>query len=223
MKTRLLLTTLAAFLFTTATAAQRTGLIKATYDTNYGKMSLAINLDTKQVTGFYGGDGKILAAIDDNNRVTGAWVQKELGAMELDFTNDFQSFTGKFGVGTKLTGGVWKGKCLSFERVDGTEKAPLEKKGVYNIEYNTEYGIMKLTINFNTNKVTGTYGINGTIEGTIAANNRLTGTWGRVDRGRMEFDFTPDFTNFTGKWGEKNNTLTDGTWMGESTSINKVK
>lgn len=225
MKTRLLLAAFAMFLCAMATAAtQRSGLIKATYETTYGKMSLAINLDTKQVTGFYGGDGKILATINDNNRVSGVCVRKELGTMELDFTKDFKSFTGKFGLGTNLTGGVWKGECLSIEKVDGAvDSKPIERKGVYEADYNTEYGLMKLTINFNKNEVSGTYGRGGTITGKLSKDNRLIGTWGRTDRGRMEFDFTADFKNFTGKWGEKDNTLTDGTWMGESTEIRKIK
>ncbi|CDN31353.1 hypothetical protein BN938_1260 [Mucinivorans hirudinis] len=208
---------------TAAVMAQKPGgLVQATYDTNYGKMTLAINLETRQVTGFYGGDGKILGTIDGNNRITGAWVQKEQGMLELDFSNDFKQFTGKFGVGNTLTSGVWKGNSLSVEHVTGDEvQSAVERNGVYDIEYNTDYGLMKLSIDFNTNKVTGSYGSGGQISGIINSSNRVAGEWGRVDKGRFEFDFTPDLKKFTGKWGEKNNTLTDGVWMGESINIKK--
>lgn len=207
-----------------AASAQQQGVYKASYDTNYGKMSLTINLDTRQVTGFYGGDGKVLGTIDGNNRLTGAWVQKEQGFMELDFTNDFKSFTGKFGLGNTLTSGVWTGKSTQIEKITGdVSHNAFDRTGIYTIEYNTDYGLMKLEINFENKTITGTYGNGGHIEGKLNESNRLVGTWGRTDRGRMEFDFTPDFTNFTGKWGEKDNTLTDGVWMGESISVVKKK
>lgn len=220
MKTRLLLLASLFMLCFVGASAQKTGLIKATYDTNYGKMSLSINLDTRQVTGFYGGDGKILGTIDGNNRITGAWVQKEQGLLELDFTNDYKSFTGKFGIGNTLTAGVWKGTSISVEQVKGDENpTAIKRKGIYTAEYNTDYGLMKLEINFDKDEITGAYGNGGTISGKINSSNRLVGVWGRQDKGRLEFDFTPDFKKFTGKWGEKNNTLTDGVWMGESLEI----
>lgn len=226
MKTRLLIIAV-LMLVCTSLSAQNTGLIKATYDTNYGKLSLSVNFDTKQVTGFYGnngGNGKILGTIDGNGRISGAWVQKEFGSLEFDFTKDFKTFTGKFGIGTALTSGVWKGTLISMEHVTGVEKVkPIERSGIYEAEYNTEYGLMKLIINFQKNEITGTYGVAGVVSGKLSKDNRLLGNWGRIDKGRLEFDFTPDFKNFTGKWGEKNNTLTDGTWMGESTVIKKVK
>lgn len=223
MKTRLILVALMVFCFMGA-SAQKTVVIKATYDTNYGKMSISINLETRQVTGFYGGDGKILGNIDSNNRLTGAWVQKEQGLLELDFSNDFTEFAGKFGVGNKLTSGVWKGKSISVEQIKADDNPDaLDRKGIYEAEYNTDYGLMKLEINFDNNTINGTYGNGGTISGTLNDSNRMVGVWGRTDKGRLEFDFTPDFKKFTGKWGEKNNTLTDGVWMGESLSVAKKK
>lgn len=221
MKAKLLFTLLFS-VCAMSVSAQKTGLIKATYDTNYGKMSLSINLETRHVTGFYGGDGKILGTIDGNNRLVGTWVQKEQGMFELDFTSDFKNFTGKFGLGNTLTSGVWKGEGVSVEKVTGEGHSDaVARDGIYQGEYNTDYGMMKLEFDFKTGKVTGTYGNGGRINGSINDSNRVAGEWGRSDTGRFEFDFTPDLKKFTGKWGEKNNTLTDGVWMGECVDVKK--
>jgi hypothetical protein len=78
--------------------------------------------------------------------------------------------------------------------------------------YTTDF--KEMTISQNGNKVTGTYKhMNGRVEGTLSGHT-LTGLWFQDNgKGKMIFEFNPDFTAFTGKWGY-NEATPSGKWNG---------
>jgi hypothetical protein len=80
--------------------------------------------------------------------------------------------------------------------------------GVYRTDFN------ELTLTQNGNRVTGTYKHqNGRLEGTLVGNT-LTGWWYQDNgKGRLEFVFSPDYSNFQGKWGY-NDAVPTSKWNG---------
>jgi hypothetical protein len=82
--------------------------------------------------------------------------------------------------------------------------------------YTTDFKEMTLTISGN--HVTGSYKhMGGKIEGTLNG-NKLIGTWWQTNgKGRIEFVFNSDFTQFSGKWGY-NDAAPTSKWNGTKTS-----
>lgn len=80
--------------------------------------------------------------------------------------------------------------------------------GVYNSDFN------EMTLQIRGNRVTGTYEwSNERIDGTLSGHT-LTGWWTQSNgKGRFIFEFNPDFSAFTGKWGY-NDAEPSGKWDG---------
>jgi len=76
-----------------------------------------------------------------------------------------------------------------------------EISGIYETNFD------ELSITQSGNKVIGTYKYrNGRIEGSLSGHT-LTGRWFQSNgKGRFVFEFNADFSNFTGKWGNNNET-----------------
>ena len=81
-------------------------------------------------------------------------------------------------------------------------------------EYDTEWGVVTLTYNWNNNSVTGDYPYkSGSLSGTIGSGNAIQGQWWQSD-GRGSFVFYLNASGFSGKWKYAGDSKWRGAWNG---------
>ncbi len=90
--------------------------IEGTYTTDFKEMTLRIS--GNRVTGTYKHmDGKI-DGILEGNKLIGTWIQSNgRGKFEFTFTDDFSSFTGKWGYNESVPSSKWNGKKIGSSGV----------------------------------------------------------------------------------------------------------
>ncbi|WP_372775382.1 hypothetical protein [Mangrovibacterium sp.] len=203
--------------------------ITGTYTTDFQDMTLSIS--GNHVTGTYKfKDGKI-DGILQGNQLVGTWRQSNgRGKLVFVFSDDFSSFTGKWGYNESTPTSKWNGKKIGSSSSAGTTsssqtKVPSSPKSDSHSHkitgtYTTDFQDMTLSISGN--HVTGTYKFkDGKIDG-ILQGNQLVGTWSQSNgRGKLVFVFSDDFSSFTGKWGYNESTPTskwNGRKIGSSSS-----
>jgi hypothetical protein len=98
--------------------------IEGKYKTDFSDMTLNLNGNT--VTGSYKyKNGKITGVLKDK-RLTGTWVQTNAkGRLEFIFSDDFSTFTGKWGYDTAVPSSKWNGNKV--KTLAAQDKDPLSK------------------------------------------------------------------------------------------------
>lgn len=174
------------------------------YQVNNQKMILIQN--GKQIRGRYTG-GNITGKIK-NQLFTGKWSdQNSSGAVSATFSPDFKTFTGKWSTqkGEKPWGG---------DRVIPDKK---NASGLYESSYGT------LVILQNGTNLIGLYrSRDGSLTGKVDG-NQFTGVWHEArskSSGKAMFIFTPNFAQFSGKWGNGQAAPTM-TWNGTTFYLQK--
>lgn len=153
----------------------------------------------------------IIPGIANNYTIKGTFMNgNDLGSFEWNFTpfqNEYNSFKGKWGWGSKLDGGKWDGK----RKKDVFLPTDL-KFAVWSGSWDTDFG--KIFLKQNGNQVTGDYRDLGAINATVNG-NKLKGTF--YNKGtKGSFEFTLNGNKFTGVWGWGTK-LDQGKWNGTKT------
>jgi uncharacterized cupin superfamily protein len=185
------------------------------YETDFGEMIIQQN--GSNVTGSYvTGSGKIEATLSGRT-LSGWWYQSNgKGRLVFVFSEDFSSFTGKWGYDSAEPSRLWNGKrigggsgSLGAPALIQAAPPPPPLAGIYDTDFK------EMTLQLNGSRVTGTYThADGRVEGTLEGRT-MTGWWYQSNgKGRFVFTFSEDFNSFTGKWGY-NDAEPTGQWNGK--------
>lgn len=187
------------------------GTAEGVYSSDFNELTIIQNGD--MVTGTYKHrNGRIEGRLN-GRALIGTWVQDNgKGRFIFEFNSDFSGFTGKWGYNDADPSSQWNGKRIGGATTGATPVVSPESgkmDGIFSSDFN------ELTITQNGNKITGTYKHrNGRIEGT-ASGRTISGTWAQDNgKGTFIFEFNPDYSGFTGKWGY-NDAVPSSQWNGK--------
>ncbi len=179
--------------------------IEGVYSTNFNELTLT--RQGSRITGTYKHRNGHIQGTLTGLTVTGRWTQDNgEGRMEFTFASDFSGFKGLWSYGDAMPTKTWNGdKIRSISNTSTSAPQTLFAADQFERNYGTNFGDMTLV--FNGSKVTGHYTHkNGKIEGVLSG-NKLVGTWTQTNaKGKLEFDFNNNFSNFDGRWGYNNST-----------------
>lgn len=189
------------------------------------RFEMNMTADSSKVTGTYSpGNGTIVGTRFDNQLIFKWTLDGVKGSGKFTLSEDGKTFRGTFsttGDPNDASGGQWVGW-----RPGDASIMPMKRFGriaAYDGIWDTTTSAgnsYTLILNNAGDKVTGTYGTDGTINGTLFEGNVLLFKWsqdGGRSRGSGKFVLADDRKSFTGTWSNNTkdpNDASGGTWDG---------
>jgi hypothetical protein len=186
------------------------------WQTDFGLMKLTQT--GSHVSGRYGTNlADTMTGTATGNALAGTWKEgASVGKLRFTMSADGNSFTGAYGNDSAAPATPWKGTVRNHAPKPGTVKPkPTLPMASFRGVWSTGFGVLKMTQTGA--KVTGRYGSDSTLTGTVIG-RVLRGTWKeRANTGRFRFNMSADGKSFSGTFGHGVEPPTQP-WNGKKTS-----